>query len=245
MGSAPSTGTWSSFESDEVVGWAAEFAWSVPGQALLDWQQVLFAAGERHGIYRVVEAEFMDYHRDRDGDIGAFLLAHPERVPRHDERLPRGFLPEALGPRNGSEALTRTLLEYLDADGMLRSAWIGELTEAYPDIPLPRYFPYQAVEITTYNAPSSEPGVDNLWVGIGSSVDIWFPWTRHVFRRPTQDRVDNRFLSRLNGGRLNAFLAEVRAATSAAGGTWRMDPVNQSGRADENGIRLDADPPTR
>jgi hypothetical protein len=174
--SVVATGTWCSFEIDEVVGWAADFDFSTPAQMLLDWQQVLFSAAERYGIFRVVEAEFRGYRRDRDGDIGGFL-AHPDRVPRNDARFPRGFLPRALASRT-------------------------------------------------------------------ASGDIWFPWTIQIFCSPTQDRVDNWYLSRLNGSRLNGFLAEVRAATLAAGGTWRMNPPDGRGMADEDGIRLDADPPT-
>jgi hypothetical protein len=218
------TGTWCSYEIDEVVGWAADFDFSTPAQMLLDWQHVLFSAAERYGIFRVVEAEFRGYRRDRDGDIGGFLLAHPDRVPRNDARVPRGFLPEALASRVASQAVTRTLLEYQDTDGVLRSAWIGELTEAYPDVPLPRYFPQRAIDISAHNGPTSDPDVDSLCVRIASSVDIWFPWNIQIFRYPGQDRVDNRYLSRLNGRRLNGFLAEVRAATLAAGGTWRMNP---------------------
>ncbi len=227
-----------------MVGWAADFPWSVPGSALLDWQQVLFAAGERHRIFRVEQAQFLDFRRDRDGDIGAFLLAHPERVPRQDERLPPGFLPEALGSRPGGEAVTRTLLEYLDAAGALRSAWIGELTEAYPAIPLPRYFPYRAVQILADTFPPDWAELDRLRVSVSSSVDIWFPWTRQLFQYPAADRVDNRRLSRLNGGRLNAFLAELADATRAAGGEWTMtSPPAHYPRADGSGVLLDAAPP--
>lgn len=236
---------WSSFETDEVSGWEAEFGWRVPPEALLRWQQVLFSAGERHGIFRVDEAPFLDFRRDRDGPIARFLIEHPERVPRHDLRLPPGFLPESLGPRPDGAAVTATLLEFFGTDGTLQQAWIGELSEAYPVIPLPRYFPYPAIEVTADTGPPSQPDIDKLWVDVTTSVDIWFPWNSPVHHPETREPLDNRALSRLNGTRLNAFLGELREATVAAGGSWHLstpdDPAHP--RADGNGVLLDAPRP--
>jgi hypothetical protein len=63
---------------------------------------------------------------------------------------------------------------------------------------------------------------------------------------PARQPLDNRILARINGGRLNAFLRDVRTATQNAEGTWASAtwPDQDFPQADENGVILDAPRPS-
>ncbi len=56
-------------------------------------------AGERYGVLRVEAAEPIGYLRRRDGFVGDFLRAHPDRVPAEGDWFPAGFL---LGAATGT-----------------------------------------------------------------------------------------------------------------------------------------------
>jgi len=60
---------------------------------------------------------------------------------------------------------------------------------------------------------------DSVTISVAVATDIWFAWN-HPWHRLDSAPIDNRVLARLNAPRLNGFLADVREACRALGGTW-------------------------
>jgi hypothetical protein len=87
----PARNNWNTYDSDEVFHWRARFPHRLGADVLLPWQAAVLDAGERSGVLRIESAEPVGYRRDRDGFVGDWLRAHPDRSRRR-----------ATGPRPAS-----------------------------------------------------------------------------------------------------------------------------------------------
>jgi hypothetical protein len=240
---------WNATESDESFHWQAELPWGLPPAILLRWQDSVLAAGEKHRIYRIEAIDWIGYRRERDGYIGDYLRAHPDRVPPLSERLPKGFV---LGPGGARFTMpqyeTTSLLSYVTLEGQIVEVWTRDMGDLAVLARLHKAPPgYPPVTVTVDGGFADWPDMRDRWAVFAVSSDIWFPWNANI--APVipagtlgDEPLDNRVLSRINGGRLNAFLRDVRDATLDAGGRWTsatwFDP--QHPQADEHGVILDA-----
>jgi hypothetical protein len=239
---------WSSFDTSEVFWWSVAFADTVRSDHLLEWQQIVLTAGERHGVLRVEEAGSIGYRHDRDGPIAAYLADHRDRVPdRGYDHWPRGFFLPALDPAIDPMTRVSSLLDYVDAAGRPARTWVHNLMPLGYEIGLTQYFHQPPLVLDGGYDPATVDSDDTRWIQIGTTVDIWFPWNSPNFHpgRGTE-LLDNRVLARLNGARLNAFLAEVRTPAVRVGGSWSSPPAHIGHpSADENGAMLDMTIPSR
>jgi hypothetical protein len=85
-------------------------------------------------------------------------------------------------------------------------------------------------------------------IDVDLRTDIWFPRILGILDGnaplpPAPPSRDNTMLANGHTPRLNAFLADVREAARALGGTWRLKPVDGLPRyaamTDELGVVLD------
>lgn len=238
MISVTSGPSWNSYDSIEVFWWTAEFPVSVPPELLLKWQDVVLETGERHCVFRIDEVPSIGYRRDRDGYIGEFIRSHPGGQPDPDPDLPPGFLLDISHPFIPDPSTVSTLLSYFDVDGEISETWVRELHDIGYSIGLPYAYFNPPLIISTEVHPMEAL----IRTQISTSVDIWFSWNLPM-GQSVDGPMDNRVLSKLNGSRLNGFLAEVREATLAIGGLWESATWsyrNYPSQANEYGVILDA-----
>ncbi len=235
----PAHNNWHLF-SGQAFTWWAFFAWDRFPTVPIAWQEATLAAGERHGVYQVDQVDWLDYRRSRDGYIGDFLHAHPERVPIVDDydRYPPGFM---FGVSQEVPATAR--LSYAAPDGSISEAVVSDMADLcelagvpYPD----HYPPMEIIAAPEGGVQPDEPGVE---ITVQITSDLWLPWNTDPAGRPP---LDNRALSRANTARLNPFLWELRAATEKLGGVWGCHPWHDPDhiQADADGVHADAPRPT-
>ncbi|MFE3196165.1 hypothetical protein ACFXHA_44695 [Nocardia sp. NPDC059240] len=213
--------SWNSYETLEYQYWAVEFPVWPTAAALLVWQDVVLTAGERYEVLRVDEVEAFGYSRLRDGSFAEFIRAHPQRTEPVNDGIPVGF---ALDRIDGEYAgiHTSTLLCFAGADGRLTKDWMNRMTDVGPRAGLSEYYDNTPFSITADS--EAYPGsTHSAWAQFTVTTDIFFPWVQpgvdHPLRR--YGLLDNTFLARLNGSRLNGFLREVRRAAVEIGGVWK------------------------
>ncbi|GAA4259697.1 hypothetical protein [Dactylosporangium darangshiense] len=230
---------WNILESSSLIVWSPSFAVPADAAVLHAWEQQLFAAGERYGVLRVERFDDIGYDRARDGYIGDFAAAHPD-LPPEFYVFPAGFI---LGA--GWERLTlATRLAFVVGDDWyqpgdrIEEEWFSSIYDLSDRAKIPT--DQTSPPITIYADVEEDTDPRRIIVDIGLWTDIFFPWNPPDTRRQPV-RIDNRLLAERNGRRLNAFLADVRAATLAANGTW--EAPNKLGadprRFDEDGIEFE------
>ncbi|MEV6071035.1 hypothetical protein AB0L82_31195 [Nocardia sp. NPDC052001] len=229
---------WNSCE-DEIFVWHVD----VPAvnDLLLRWQQAVLDAGERTGILRVRELSLMEgrFVFDRDGYILDFLTDHPELAPNvePEESRSRGVFVKYLDASFGAVPASR--LEFYDREGQIAESWVSDMRSIGSAATLPESFHQPSVVLGGMDAL---PGEEALTFELAVTTDIFFPWNPPI-GRPGNQPLDNTALAQRNGSRLNAFLAELQAATASAGGAWNPIPSYSRNRnqVDDNGfIILDA-----
>lgn len=211
---------WNSYEVLEYRSWSVGFPLGVTTASLLAWQDLVLAAGERHQILRVDEAECFGYSRLRDGPFSEFVHAHPERLEPPNDVVPVGFVLNRIdGVYNGIR--TSTLLDFVDADGELAQDWISCMSELGRRVGLGESYPNEPFSIAADSDPEAAPPVPATWAEFSVTTDIFFPWVQPpLFHRPRNELRDNMILARLNGSRLNGFLRDVCQAALEIGGVW-------------------------
>ena len=226
----PARNNWNCYASDELFSWTAAVA--LPGALthLGDWQDVVLTAGERHGVLRVERVAPLGYERARDGFVGDVIRAHPDLLPAQGDWYPAGFL---LG--RWLDLVTASRLAYATGDG-IEVDWFTDMADVAARAGVARCASTPPVTLYTDGGADLD-GAPAVAVHIAVTSDIWFPWNPPGTRAEAGP-IDNRPLARHNGSRLNAFLAEVRAATTAAGGTWTPPRPPAPWEFDDDGIRL-------
>ena len=240
----PASASWNAPDTEAVFGWVAEFDWASGIEVLTEWQARVFELADRYHLHRVEEVDWIGYRRERDGFIGDFLRAHPDRVPPVFDHYPAGFL---IGSDRDYRSTAR--LSYVTSRGTTTDAVVDHTADLVamlgtPDRPVLLRPPVRI---------GAAPGVAwrARWVELSITVnsDIWFPWTWRTYQDgPEDEPMDNRVLSRLNGERLNALLHGARNATRDLGGRWWAS--DESGGygppvdADADGVHPDAPAPT-
>lgn len=201
---------WNAYDTDEVAVWESDLPLGLSGEELLAWQDAVLSAGERYSVMRVLEAPEWDYRRDRDGPVRQWLRRHGDRIEAMPP-YPSGFLLGRI------QAYTvAALLAYAGPEG-IGQTWVSDVANFAVSVGLPwpgAKYPPLSVETMWED--------DSIAVSVGTAIDIWFAWNK-AWHRTEPGPIDNRVLARLNGPRLNGFLADVRAACQALGGTWTWD----------------------
>jgi hypothetical protein len=131
-------------------------------------------------------------------------------------------------------------LAYVGDDGRIVEAWVGDMAELADRAHVPGHGSLAPVSVYPDGAGGAGEGEPHASVDIGLSSDVWFPWNPAGHRRVAEP-IDNRALARLNGGRLNEFLAVARATALELGGGWSW-PRHKASRlrpAGEHGVLLD------
>ncbi|GAA4259758.1 hypothetical protein GCM10022255_085660 [Dactylosporangium darangshiense] len=227
---------WNIYETD-MFNWRASFPVPVDAQVLHAWQQALFVAGERHGILRFEQADQIGYDRARDGFIGDFAAAHPDRPAQYAD-YPVGFILQHWNQLTVATRLAYVVGEDWHQPGdRIEESWcssVGDLS-FYAKVPGED----TGAPIDIYTDVDERTSPCRLYVEVSSKTDIFFPRNRRE-RRPGIEPIDNRLLAERNGRRLNAFLSDLRAATLAAHGRWEAlgSPQTELWQFDEFGIAL-------
>lgn len=219
----PALNNWNTYDTDEVSVWSAAFRYDLGTEPLLVWQDAVLGAGERHEVFRIERVDGIGFDRSRDGFAGDFLASRPGRIPG-DDRFPENFV-----LRLWMDVVVATRLTIADpADPpRLRSMWATEMGSVALAAGVPGDGSREPMTVYTDGASGSAAPVE-VRVDFGTSTDIWFPWNRAGVRR-VDEPLDNRVVAAHNGGRLNAFLREVRAAAIDVGGTWTWEAGTGSG----------------
>jgi hypothetical protein len=236
---------------------------SRPGD-LLEFVRTVLDAGAEQQVFVVLEAPLIGYLRERDG---AELIQRLSRLHREHGIVDAfAFTGAAMAPGHPQSSTACATMAWHDASDRLVQGPctdLGSLLETLEPEPgsIPRGFMkhYPPLRITgprleEYGKASSEPMryPENRPVTVRFAIqsDIWFPW---IFgsAHPECDHkrmFDNRELASRHTPRLNAFLRTVGATASALGGSWSVDLEETGENAllwlDEQGIHLDAEPPT-
>jgi hypothetical protein len=238
--------------------WTADFTEvNKRPEAILEFVQAAVNAGVRHRVADVVEAQTIDYRRDRDGALADVLARRFHR----DRILDLfGFTGSAMLPGLPRSSTTETRLSYFDAHDRVVDDTVtdlGAVLEALEPAPgvIPNGFKthYPAVRLTGWRYEQIGRSVPRGRLPIAAFFaihsDIWFPWVFGSAHPWTDHRrmFDNRELANRHTPRLNAFLAEVAEAARRVGGSFGVYDDETSGRArawvDDQGVRLDWMPP--
>lgn len=245
---------------DQLVEWTAELSPAADDPTrLLEWLRRVLAAGQQNQVYEVLEAPLAGYRSDRDGALISVL----KRRFDNEGILDLGhFASSGVRAVDGAFLRATARMAYADERGevvenpvenlgaqlrALRPGDVAKATGLMVDCP-----PLDVVGPLIDLARPEQ----SLWRGRPGTVrvrftlrtDIWFPWVIG-FLAPIVDatpRYDNRPLAGRHTPRLNAFLAEVRAATLDLGGRWELDPEIRFTRPDmisEAGVHLDTPEP--
>ena len=200
--------TWSVYEVEGIFSWTLDMPTGLSDAEILAWQDAVLVAGDRHGILRVMSAPTWDFRFERDGAVRDWLRVHGDRM-QVDDVLPAGFLLLNTSLRVASR------IAYEGPDGIVEG-WFndaGDLAGAAGLAP-PRHPDNDLLLVEV------DPRSDDSWTAtISTSTDIWFARNQYP-DWPNREPVDNRVLSSRNAPRLNAFLADVRAAGEPYGASW-------------------------
>lgn len=238
--SAPTADTWSAVAGD-VYEAAALLDLALGPAAIRGFHDAVVRAGERHDVFVVDRVPRLAYRRDRDGPVLDHLRRDPgavaairdlSRVDR-DRRLPDGFL---LGVDEPEYVEPVTRLAYVDRAGRWRDEYVRDIADAAEAAGVAWAHRGPPVRVSAICPPAA----DHVEVACWLASDIWFPWT-FPYEGDGAAYRDNRALARLNGGRFNDFLTDVRAACAAAGG--RFEAYVRAGTDADGFIDLDAGRP--
>ncbi len=216
--SAPDTlrNNWNVYDTDEVFTWESALPAGLPAEAILEWQAAVLTAGEEHSIMRVLAAPAWDYRRDRDGPVLDWLRRHGDRI-------------EPMWPYPTAFLLGRTLhyevaalVTYASKDGVV-GGWFSDVAKLGAAAGLP---PLRHAGDAPLTVETSSWDDGSFSASFGVATDLWFAWNE-PWHRTGPERIDNRALASLNAPRLNAFLADVRAACLTIGGTWTWDTASE------------------
>jgi hypothetical protein len=242
---------------DVQAGWSAELGDPGDDERLAGWMGRVLAAGSEHQVYRVREARAAGYpagdglpfpdrlaHRlavDGVLDLGAFASADALRPPRITALM--AWAGASGAPVEGDvEDLGALLRSLRPADAAAGAPHMLSCPPLELDGPL---LDVRHPERTVWWRRRGRVVVD-----ISVRSDLWSPWVPGVLApAPDPHRLtwyDNRPLAERHTPRLNAFLADVRRATEAAGGTWYLDeeaPLAKARLATPDGFDLGAPNP--
>jgi hypothetical protein len=206
---------WSAYDNSELFEWQASLPVARGSGPLLRVQRALFDAGERHRILRIDASPEIGFDRVRDGYIGDFADAHPDRPGPLDE-YPAGYV---LG--GYWQLRCSTQLAYAPAPSQwaagdaIAEDWFSGTAELGERAGIP----------VRWDAPPIQLFADvrdgQFVIAVSLMTDIFFPLNPAADDRPGPDvLLDNRPLAEHNGGRLNAFFADLQATTVDVGGAW-------------------------
>jgi hypothetical protein len=245
---------------DQLVEWTAELTPAADDPAaLFGWLRRVLTAGERDRAYEVHEAPLAGYRSPRDGA----LIDHLERRFAAEGVVDVGhFASSGMRAVDGGTLRVAALLAYADdrgevveaavenLGGLLRRLRPGDVTESgglMVDCP-PIDLAGPLIDVARPDRSRWHGRAGLVRVRFTIRSDIWFPWVIGFLAPPVDvtRRHDNRPLAMRHTPRLNAFLAEARAATLELGGRWELDPEIRfalPGMISEEGVRLDVAAP--
>ncbi|WP_345136637.1 hypothetical protein [Dactylosporangium darangshiense] len=206
---------WNAYDNPEMFEWWAALPVSGGPEPLLRLQRALFDGGERHQMLRVDTSPEIGFDRNRDGYIGDFADAHPDRPGPLDE-YPAGYVLSGYWQMRYSTRLAYAPAQTRwAASARVEEDWFDGTSELGERAKVP----------VRWNAPPIQLFADvregQFVVAVSLMTDIFFPLNPAAEDWPGTDEVlDNRPLAERNGGRLNAFLADLQAAALAQGGRW-------------------------
>lgn len=205
-----------------------------------DWQYDVLKATERRRIHRFLEVDWLDYDRARDGDFLQVLSASPDCL----ERLTRALLPGVVFD-NSLRAVASSIVSVTATNGADLTTETADLSAVAlaSGIERPRY---QSPTLITGGIADDEEHIEFDFDFTYDAFLPWPPYPREYRLASSPAYADNRHLARLNGPRVNAFLADVHRATLLAGAVWsRSGWVSKyEFQLDDDGVRLDAMPPS-
>jgi hypothetical protein len=250
---------WVTFD-DDIATWTADLTpRRDDAEALWAWLEIVVGSAEQNEVHIVREAPSLEYVRESGpllshlgrlfADEGKIDLFHFEfAVPEHQ--------------REGRALRAAARMAYFDAGGQLTEEYVDDLGELLRSLRPADYeeavnFMYRCSPLKAWGplVDSRNSEKSNWWVVPGEATvdfsirsDIWYPYISGLLEPDvTVDYgIDNRALSGRHTPRLNAFLADVRQATVAIGGTWKLDGEQRTtyeGLLSDAGIDLDATPP--
>ncbi|MFD0580911.1 hypothetical protein [Dactylosporangium darangshiense] len=162
---------WNIYETD-MFNWRASFPVPVDAQVLHAWQQALFVAGERHGILRFEQADQIGYDRARDGFIGDFAAAHPDRPAQYAD-YPVGFILQHWNQLTVATRLAYVVGEDWHQPGdRIEESWcssVGDLS-FYAKVPGED----TGAPIDIYTDVDERTSPCRLYVEVSSKTDIFF-----------------------------------------------------------------------
>ncbi|MEV6235467.1 hypothetical protein [Lentzea sp. NPDC051838] len=217
---------------DELVEWVADLGAADPHR-LMEWLHRVLTAGERHEVYSVREAPLAGLHS------GSLLPLLRQRFEQEGVLDLGHFASSGMRLIDGRTLRVAARMAYVDARGEVVEDEVenlGSLLRALrpADVPISAGLMVDCPPLDV-----SGPLIDfrhperSIWRGTAGRVrvrfslrtDIWFPLVIG-FLADTTDVTpvhDNRPQASRHTPRLNAFLAEVRAATLDLGGSWDLD----------------------
>jgi hypothetical protein len=219
---------------DWLVEWVADLSVAAGDpHRLLTWLRRVLEAGEQHEVYSVREAPLAGLHsgslfallqqrfeHERVLDVGHFASSGVRRI---DGRTLRVAARMAYADKRGDvvEDEVENLGELLRS---LRPADVDSSAGLMVDCP-PLDVAGPLLDLTHPERSVWRGPAGRVLARFSLRTDIWFPAVIG-FLADTTDVTpahDNRPLAERHTPRLNAFLAEVRAATLALGGRWELD----------------------
>jgi hypothetical protein len=247
-------------KEDPFATWVADLGTARDRpDALLDFVAHVARVGERERVFTVLEAPAIDYLRERDGELPAFV----EDIYLKNQVVDLfGFTGAAMKPGAPlSSTVEATLAWYDSKDQLVEGACVdvGALLRSLEPAPgsIPNGFTvsYPAVRMTGHrlgyggDAKTLANRSDDARVRLCIHSDIWFPWiwgSAHP-ERDYERMFDNRELSRRHTPRLNRFLSSVGSKTREVGGTWYVDAEATGKDAilwlDDGGVFLEPEQP--
>jgi hypothetical protein len=227
--SAEARAAWFAQPDSLIAGWEA----GAPGREL-ELANAVVVAGERHAVFRVVTVPI------GGGDPAPFdYLTNLGRGAR-----PFEFLPEEAPA--GRRFATPGRICWQEPDGRLVEGEVAELGPLLKRL-RPDAAPWAADLFMAHVPPVVVRAFKGV-IDVDLRTDIWFPRILGILDGnaplpPAPPSRDNTMLANGHTPRLNAFLADVREAARALGGTWRLKPVDGLPRyaamTDELGVVLD------
>lgn len=251
---------WASYK-DPIAIWTADISPIRNDLArVTQFLRQALEAGEENAVYTVQEAPLANYQRERDGPLAEFLEA---RFRATEELDLFHFASSRMLRLENGEFRVSARIAYYDLAGHLVEGEIEDfglllqsLRPADVGVSAGLMSHSQPVDIrgsrvdfrdSTRSTGTIRP--NRLWLDFRIASDIWLPWVDGILEeRYDPDRpYDNRPLAERHTPRLNRFLATVREATLAVGGTWTLD-IDEVRRdrlriIHDEGIRLDVLPP--
>lgn len=224
---------------DDFAEWVADLTPAAADPpALLAWLRTLLAAGEEQQVYRLLESPLAGYRRERDGELD---LGH--------------FASSGVRPVDGVRLRVSARLAHHGPDGRVVEGEVENLGALLRSLHPAEAAVSGFLALDCPPLDLSGPLLDlahperSRWRSLAGTVlvrlavrsDIWFPAVDGLLVGGEDDRrVDNSALAARHTPRLNAFLAQVHAATEAVGGRWEVDDeISGPGPVSEDGIVLD------